>query len=74
MTPLEREAPPLGEEIHLPGPSLIPFFNALGITLTVIGVTISPLLIAVGLLIFLGTTVRWIRDTRRDMAELPAEH
>lgn len=74
MSPVEREAPPVGEEIHLPGPSLIPFFNAIGITLAVIGVTISPIISALGIVIFLGTTIRWIRDTRRDMAELPPEH
>ncbi len=70
----EHPAPPIGEEIHLPGPSLIPILCAAGITLAVIGVTISPILIVVGLALFLGTTIRWIADTRRDIAELPEQH
>jgi len=70
----EHPAPPVGEEIHLPGPSLIPILCAAGITLAVIGVTISPILIVVGLALFLGTTIRWITDTRRDIAELPERH
>ena len=27
MSPLDPEVPPVGEEIHLPGPTLIPFLN-----------------------------------------------
>ena len=71
---VEREAPPVGEEIHLPGPSWIPPAMAVGITLTVIGTTIDWLWIVLGLLIFLTTLVMWIRDTRREVADLPEEH
>lgn len=74
MTPSEHPAPPPGEEIHLPGPTFIPIFCAVGITLGVIGTTISPIISVVGVLIFLGTTIRWIRDTRRDIDALPSEH
>ena len=74
MSELEQEAPPVGEEIHLPGPTLIPFMTAIGITLIVIGTTINPLFSIVGGVIFILTTVRWIRDTRRDVAALPEEH
>ncbi len=66
--------PPVGEEIHLPGPSLIPLLSATSITLMVVGTTITLILSAVGLILFLVTTVRWIRDTRRDIDELPEEH
>jgi len=70
-----REAPPLGEEIHLPGPSLIPLLNAIGITVALVGVTtFGWVMIIPGVLLFLGTTIRWIRDTRRDIDELPLEH
>jgi len=68
------EAPPAGEEIHLPGPSLIPFFNAVGVTLAIVGITTFPLISVVGVLLFLVTLVRWIRDVRRDFNELPLEH
>lgn len=74
MSNPDQTPPPVGEEIHLPGPSLLPIFNAAGITFAIIGVTLGwPLLVA-GLLIFVYTTIRWIRDTRRDIAELPLEH
>jgi hypothetical protein len=68
------EAPPAGEEIHLPGPTLLPFAMAIGITLMVIGTTITWLLSIIGLIIFLVTLVRWVRDTRRDVSELPEDH
>jgi hypothetical protein len=67
-------APPVGEEIHLPGPTLIPFVSAIGITLIVIGTTIDWIFSAIGAVIFIITTVMWIRDTRRDVAELPEHH
>jgi hypothetical protein len=71
---VEREAPPTGEEIHLPGPSFIPVAMAIGITLTVIGTTIDFLWSAVGGLIFIVTLVMWIRDTTREVSKLPEEH
>ena len=74
MTDPEQETPPVGEELHLPGPSLIPLLSALGITLMVIGTTIGWYLSIIGLIIFVVTTVRWIRDTRRDVDSLPEEH
>jgi hypothetical protein len=70
----ERPAPESGEEIHLPGPSLIPFLTAIGITLMVIGTTISWYISIVGLIIFVLTAIRWIRDTRRDVEALPEDH
>ncbi len=74
MSEVEQETPPVGEEIHLPGPTLIPFVSAIGITLIVIGTTIDWIFIAIGAVIFIITTVMWIRDTRRDVAALPDEH
>jgi hypothetical protein len=71
---VHQEAPPVGEEVHLPGPTLIPFLSAIGITLTVIGTTINWLFSIIGLVIVVLTTIRWIRDTRRDVSELPEEH
>jgi hypothetical protein len=64
----------VGEEIHLPGPSLIPFLSAIGITLIVIGTTLGLGITIVGAIIFVLTTIRWIRDTRRDIGELPESH
>ena len=69
-----EDAPPVAEEIHLPAPSFLPVFMAVGITLGVIGITINVIISIVGVVIFLITLMRWIRETRRDMAELPLDH
>lgn len=74
MSDLERDIPPAGEEIHLPGPSLQPILLAAGITVALIGVTISIVLVVAGGLLTLGTLVAWIRDARREYEELPLEH
>ena len=74
MSDAPREAPPAGEEIHLPGPTLIPITTAVGITLIVIGTTIGWIFSILGLIITVWAIVRWIRDTRRDVAALPEEH
>jgi hypothetical protein len=72
----EPETPPAGEEIHLPGPTALPIVCAAAITMIVIGTTIGPDFIVsiAGIIIFLITVVMWIRDTRRDISELPEEH
>ncbi len=67
-------APPSGEELHLPGPSLLPFLCALAITLVVIGTTISIFISIIGLIALVIIVWRWIGDTRRDVAELPESH
>jgi hypothetical protein len=74
VSDVDQQTPPAGEEIHLPGPTLIPLSTAIGITLIVIGTTLSLVVSVVGLIILLVTTVIWIRDTRRDIDELPEEH
>jgi Flp pilus assembly protein TadB len=67
-------APPAGEEIHLPGPSLLPLLCAVSITLIVIGTTINLILSVIGLVALVLIIIRWVADTRRDIAELPEEH
>ena len=74
MTPTEIEAPPAGEEIHMPEPSLLPILNAAGLSLAIVGITISLAMTVLGGLLFLVTLVRWIRAATREIAELPAEH
>ena len=68
------DAPPAGEEVHLPGPSIVPLLNAVGISFALIGLTVSIVLTILGLVLFLVTTVVWIRDVIRDVDELPADH
>jgi heme/copper-type cytochrome/quinol oxidase subunit 1 len=74
MAPVETEAPPVGEEIHMPEPSLIPILNAVGLSLAIVGITLSMVVTAIGVVLFLVTTVRWVRDARHELSELPAEH
>jgi multisubunit Na+/H+ antiporter MnhC subunit len=69
-----KEAPPVGEEIHLPGPSLLPLLSAVSITAIVIGTTLGWWLSILGLILFVVTTTIWIRDTRRDIDDLPEDH
>jgi hypothetical protein len=68
------QTPPVGEEIHLPGPSIIPLLSAISLTGIVIGTTIDWLWSVLGLIGFIVTTTLWIRDTRRDVDALPEEH
>jgi Flp pilus assembly protein TadB len=68
------QAPPAGEELHLPGPSVLPFLTAIAITMIVVGTTISPIVSIVGLVVLVILVIRWVADTRRDVAELPESH
>jgi hypothetical protein len=73
MSPLDPDVPPVGEEIHLPGPTILPVLTAVGITLTLVGVTTYFELIVVGVLLTVGCVVAWIKDTRREIDELPLD-
>jgi hypothetical protein len=74
MTPLEPEVPPAGEEIHLPGPSIQPLLLAFGITIAIVGITTFFALVVAGVVLSIGTIAVWIRDTRREIDELPVDH
>jgi type IV secretory pathway TrbD component len=74
MTDFEDRVPPAGEDIHLPGPSVLPLLSAIAITCMVIGLTISWWFSIFGVVLFVVTTVIWVRDTRRDIDDLPEEH
>ena len=75
-SPAERPAPapPTGEEVHLPGPTILPLITAVAITMIVIGTTLGWWISGVGLVVLIIVLVRWIRDTRRDIGELPEQH
>ncbi|HKP90428.1 MAG TPA: hypothetical protein VJT75_10695 [Thermoleophilaceae bacterium] len=66
--------PPPSEEVHLPEPSYLPALVALGLTIALLGVLFTWVLSIIGAIIFLWATIRWIRQTREEMAELPLEH
>jgi hypothetical protein len=69
--PTDPELPPVGEEIHLPGGSLQPLLLTIGLTLALVGVTLSIVLVIAGGALSLWVLYSWISDTRRDIAELP---
>jgi hypothetical protein len=69
-----RTAPPAGERVHMPAPSILPLINAAGLALAIVSITLTWYLVAAGLIIFGVSTIKWIADTRRDIADLPIEH
>jgi Flp pilus assembly protein TadB len=71
---VNRTVPPTGEEIHMPAPSIIPLINAGALALAIVCITLSWVLVAVFGFVFAVTTIRWIADTRRDIAQLPLDH
>ena len=68
------DAPPVGEQIHMPAPSILPILNAVGLAVAIVGITISIVMVIVGLVLFAGTAIVWIRDSRREFQELPLDH
>jgi hypothetical protein len=73
VSPLDAEVPPVGEEIHLPGPTILPLLSAVGLTLVLVGITTFIVLTIAGGLLTIGCVVRWIKDTRREIDELPLD-
>jgi hypothetical protein len=73
VSPPDREIPPVGEEIHLPGPTIVPALTAVGITLTLVGFTTFIELTIAGGALTLGCVLSWIKSTRADIDELPLD-
>ena len=61
------------EQIHLPGPSLLPLATAAGLTVALVGLIISWLMVAAGGVVALIAIVRWVRTVREEIDSLPAE-
>jgi hypothetical protein len=74
MSQLEDDVPPTGEQLHMPSPSLLPVLLAVGLTLALVGVTVSIIFTIVGGLITIPVLVVWIRSSRGETAELPPGH
>ena len=70
----DPEAEEAGEAIHLPGPSYQPVVLAFGLALAITGVVLFPIVAVLGGVIALVALIGWIRDTRREISELPLEH
>jgi hypothetical protein len=73
MSPLEPQVPPAGEEIHLPGPSILPVLTAVGITLALVGITTFIEFTIIGGILTIVCVVRWIKETRHEIDGLPLD-
>jgi hypothetical protein len=74
MSPLDPEVPPSGEELHLPGGSIQPILLAFFIAVAIVGVTTTIYMVIVGVIASVWIIIAWIRDTRREINELPLDH
>jgi hypothetical protein len=74
MSPLDPDVPPAGEELHLPGGSIQPILLAFFIAVAIVGVTTTIFLVIVGVIASVWIIIAWIRDTRREINELPLDH
>ena len=72
--PPDDGVPPPGEAVHLPGPSLLPVVVAAGLAIALVGVVISWIVVVIGAVPAVLAVVRWIREARADISELPLEH
>jgi hypothetical protein len=73
MSPLDPDVPPVGEEIHLPVPSILPLLTAVGITLALVGITTFIEFTVAGGILTVWCVARWIKDTREEIDELPLD-
>jgi Flp pilus assembly protein TadB len=71
---MAREVPPAGESVHLPGPTYLPVIVAAGVTMIVAGVVVQWLISVAGAVITLIAVIRWVRETREEIGELPLDH
>jgi uncharacterized membrane protein (DUF485 family) len=58
----------------LPGPSYLPVLTAFGVALAIVGIVITWVLVVIGAVIALVSIVRWVREVREEISELPLEH
>lgn len=65
---------PAGEAIHLPGPSYLPVIVAAGTTIALVGVVLNWFVFGLGLAITIFAILRWVGQTRSEIAQLPLDH
>ena len=58
----------------MPPPSALPLINAAALAAAIVSITISWWLVGAAMIVFIAASVRWIRDVRSDIAELPLDH
>jgi hypothetical protein len=59
------------EAFHLPPPSIWPAVLAVGVALLLTGLILNLLISITGALITIAAIALWVRDARREFAELP---
>jgi hypothetical protein len=74
MSAEETNAPPAGEDIHLPGGSIQPLLLTVGITIALIGVTWKWWALVGGLILVVAVLFVWIREAIDEYRHLPLEH
>jgi hypothetical protein len=73
MSELEPQPPPVGEEIHLPPPTVLPALTAVGVTLLLVGLTTFIALSVLGGLLTIGCVIAWVKSARSELEELPLD-
>ena len=66
--------PPPSETVHLPGPTYLPVVIAAFTTIALVGIVLNWVVFGIALAVVLFCIIRWVRDVRRDIADLPLEH
>ena len=66
--------PPAGEQVHLPGATYLPAWTALGVTIALVGVIMNWVIVGIGAVIAAYAVIKWIGETREDIARLPLDH
>lgn len=74
MSRPEQTPPPVGDRIHLPGPSVQPVLIALGLSFALMGLIGLWFLSAIGIVLLLFVVIRWIVEATREYRDLPARH
>ena len=64
----------VGEQVHLPGATYLPAWTAFGITIALVGIIMSWVIVGIGVVITAVVVLRWIKETREDISQLPLEH
>jgi hypothetical protein len=59
------------EAIHLPPPSIWPVVLAVGLSVLLLGLVLNVPLLIVGTVITVASLALWVRDARREFADLP---
>ena len=48
-------APPEGEEVHMPAPSILPLINAAALALAIVAITLSWWIVGAAMIVFLAS-------------------